>query len=197
VITGTGMKRPCNTKVRTALCLLALLGLGKPALAAQDRVTGFPSGPVSGSSSADSLDPLIILGVEPAPTQEVDQQFLQPDEAFRFSTEVLDRNTVIARWRIANTYYMYRDKFKFTLPEASGMQLDTVVLPPGKIKTDPYFGRVEVYFKATEALISLIQNTKEATELKLEIGYQGCTELGLCYPPVIKKITLTLPPATE
>ncbi len=186
---GAWVKKTVVTMGLSAFCIVALLGLGAPASASKDGATA--------PAAAEPLDPLIILGVEPAPGEEVDQQFLQPDEAFRLSTEVLGPNTIIARWRIANTYYMYRNKFRFSLPDSVGIQLENVSLPPGKIKTDVYFGRVEVYFKYTEALITLNRNSKETTDLKLEVGYQGCTELGLCYPPITRKISLTLPSATE
>jgi len=205
---GASVQQPFNNGWLMAFCLVALLGLGIPARATQDTITtpetsgqnseaGALSNPVSGSETQDTLDALEILGITPVADPEEDPPFLQPDEAFIFSTQVLDRYTIVARWRIADTYYLYRKKFKFTLPDASGFRLENVLLPSGKIKTDPYFGRVEVYFKDAEAVINLKQNTNNATDVKIEIGYQGCTELGLCYPPITRKISLSLPPATE
>ena len=170
-----------------------------PATSGPDIETGTLSSPASssGSGPVKPLDSLIILGVEPAPNPTQGQQFLQPDEAFRLSTQVLDRNTIIARWQIADSYYLYRNKFKFTLPETSGIRLKSVSLPSGEIKTDAYFGRVEVYFHETQALISLTRNTQEAADLELKVSYQGCTELGLCYPPITRKFSLTLPSALD
>ena len=40
---------------------------------------------------------------------------LPPDKAFRFSARMLDSTTIEARWQIVDGYYMYRDKFKFSL----------------------------------------------------------------------------------
>ena len=123
---GTCMKKIFSTAGPTIFGLLTLLAL-TPVLASHDQATaparsgpgietGTLSSPVSGSGQAKPLDPLIILGAEPVPNPTQDQQFLQPGEAFRFSTQVLDRNTIIARWQIADSYYLYRNKFKFTLP---------------------------------------------------------------------------------
>ena len=39
-------------------------------------------------------------------------EFLEPDKAFVFSSEVVNGNTIIARWDIADGYYLYRDECK-------------------------------------------------------------------------------------
>ncbi len=44
---------------------------------------------------------------------EEDEEPLMPDEAFALSTRVIDANTVRVEWKIADKYYLYRDKFKF------------------------------------------------------------------------------------
>lgn len=143
------------------------------------------------------MDSLKILGVEPQQDTAVNRQFLQPDEAFQLNTEIQNKNSVVIRWRIADTYYLYRDKFRFKLLDSPDIHLEGVSLPPGKIKTDPYFGRVEVYFETARALVKLTRSNSKSTELKLEVGYQGCTELGLCYPPITRSVALTLPPALD
>ena len=40
---------------------------------------------------------------------------LDPEAAFSLSARAIDANTLEARWKIADGYYMYRDKFKFEL----------------------------------------------------------------------------------
>ena len=44
---------------------------------------------------------------------------LTPEKAFRFSAQALDAQTLEVRWDIAPGYYMYRDKFKFTVEPGS------------------------------------------------------------------------------
>ena len=64
---------------------------------------------------------------------------LAPEQAYRLSARAVDANTIEARWQIADGYYMYRDKFKFTL---EGGTLGTPKFPPGKIKDDELFGKL-------------------------------------------------------
>ena len=41
------------------------------------------------------------------------QELLPPEVAFKFSAQALDANTLEVRYRIADGYYLYRNKFKF------------------------------------------------------------------------------------
>lgn len=113
--------------------------------------------------------------------------FLAPEQAFRLTTETLDNNTLIARWQIADGYYLYKDKFRFTLKPASQQAtLDAAAMPDGKVKDDPLFGNIEVYYHETEARIPIRDHGGKP--LTLEISYQGCAEAGLCYPPAFQEV---------
>ena len=116
---------------------------------------------------------------------------LDPEAAFSLSARAIDANTLEARWKIADGYYMYRDKFKF---ELAGATLGTVSLPPGKMKDDETFGRVETYRK--EVRITLpIERAAGATRVTLTATSQGCWDGGLCYMPQTESVAITLPAA--
>ncbi len=123
--------------------------------------------------------------------QGADDDFLEPDVAFRFSAETAD-GAVVARWDVADRYYLYRDRFKFAVKDASGVVLGAPVFPPGKQKDDPSFGRVEVYYHQVEVRVP-VASGKAGTPFELEVGFQGCAEAGICYPPMTKKAALTVP----
>ncbi len=127
----------------------------------------------------------------------VGDEFLHPDVAYVLSTDARDGRTIVARWAIADGYYLYRDKFKFALKGASGVTLVAIELPPGKVKEDEFFGRVEVFYKQVAATITLQRNATDSTEIVLDVGYQGCAEVGLCYPPITKTVPLALPPTPD
>src|SRR3990170_3475601 len=46
------------------------------------------------------------------------QDLLEPDKAFRFSVRALDASALEVRYRIAEGYYLYRDKFSFSAEPA-------------------------------------------------------------------------------
>jgi thiol:disulfide interchange protein DsbD len=120
--------------------------------------------------------------------------FLPPDEAFRFSAEMVDPYTVRAHWDIADGYYLYKAKFAF---QASGgpAQLGEPQLPPGKRKHDETFGDVEVYYDSADVLIPVSRASPDAGEMEVEAGFQGCAEDGICYPPIKRKTLVLIPEA--
>lgn len=121
------------------------------------------------------------------------QEFLHPDVAFVLSADAADPDTVRVRWTIADGYYLYRDKFKFSVKDEEGSKIGSVTFPSGKMKEDEYFGRVEVFYNSVEGAVSLERTAEGVIELTLDIKYQGCAEAGLCYPPITKSVPLSLP----
>ncbi|MCI0401254.1 MAG: protein-disulfide reductase DsbD [Gammaproteobacteria bacterium] len=133
-----------------------------------------------------NLDEVFNLGPQPT-------EFLDADKAFMVTAVVDDPNTLTTYWQIADGYYLYRDKFKFKV-KGGTVALQEVALPQGEIKEDPTFGRVKIIRGATEIKLALIRSAPPPAQIELEIGYQGCAEDGICYPPITKVIALRLDP---
>ncbi len=119
-------------------------------------------------------------------------EFLHPDEAFVLSTSFEDSNTLRAHWVIADGYYLYKDKMRFT---ASDIQFGAARLPAGKPKYDEFFGDTEVYYGAVEALVPFSRPGPQSQQVAVSVQYQGCAEDGICYPPISRDITMMLPEA--
>ncbi|MET1257299.1 protein-disulfide reductase DsbD [Aliikangiella maris] len=109
--------------------------------------------------------------------------FLKVDDAFKLDTEIID-NEIIARFTIAQEYYMYRSRFAFS---ANGATLGEAYIPAGKKKVDEYLGNVEVYYRHVEISIPF---KAHQNEFDFNITFQGCAEAGLCYPPEEKQLKL-------
>lgn len=125
---------------------------------------------------------------EAAPGDEL----LEPDKAFRLQTRVIDGRTVEASWRIANGYYLYKDKFQFESLDP-GVKLQPPAIPAGKRKDDPFFGATEIFTKSVTVRLPLARDPG-ANAVRLRIVAQGCNEpVGVCYPPITKEISLNLP----
>ncbi len=118
---------------------------------------------------------------------------LHPDEAFIFSHLPAEADKIVMQWDIADDHYLYRNKFKFDLKEATNLSLGEPTLPPGKMKEDQFFGTLEVFYGIKNITLPLIRSSNEAASGTLWVRYQGCAERGICYPPITKKIKLDLP----
>ena len=144
--------------------------------------------------------PLLILSV--LPTATLSEDFLDPEEAFKFSARVVDAQTVEASWKIADGYYLYKDKFKFALVNAkNGTRLGRPSLPAGKSKDDPTFGSVEIYKHTAVIKLPITRQPGDALNIELQATFQGCAEGGVCYMPTTAQAKLKLPalasPKTE
>ncbi len=115
---------------------------------------------------------------------------LPPDQAFKLSVKSQSRNMLVLSWDIADGYYLYRDKYKF-LSKTDSVSLGVPVIPKGKIKHDDYFGDVEILRDHVEIKLPLVSGNQSAGELDLDVAYQGCADIGICYPP--EKKTLKIP----
>jgi thioredoxin:protein disulfide reductase len=128
---------------------------------------------------------LVILALVLAPLSHAEGEFLEPEAAFKFSARMLDPKTAEVTYKIADGYYMYRERFAF---KADGATLGQPSIPPGKVKFDETFQKdVESYTKTVVITIPV-----EATgSFTLTSTGQGCADKGLCYPPMDSQAKLS------
>jgi thiol:disulfide interchange protein DsbD len=131
----------------------------------------------------------------PGLTGSKQPSFLPPDKAFGLDVSVRDAHTLQANFNVTPDYYLYRDKITFATKD-SAVKVTVVNLPKGEIKHDPNFGDTEVFHQSFQALITLDRPNNAATSITLNAVYQGCSEQGLCYPPITKTLLIHLPDAT-
>lgn len=123
----------------------------------------------------------------------IEDELLEPDKAFALATRVVDGRALEASWKVAPGYYLYRDKFKFESLDGA-VALGPAVIPAGKVKDDPFFGKTEIYTKGVKVRLPLAQRPDGAHEARIRITAQGCNEpVGVCYPPIVKEIRFALP----
>ncbi|MBK1642584.1 thiol:disulfide interchange protein [Chromatium okenii] len=140
-----------------------------------------------------------VLNHPPALRVNAPDELLPVTEAFQLTAEVIPPEQVLLRWDIAPGTYLYRETLDVTL-EAAG---DSVALgafkrPAGGVKTaavlpDGALGDAEVYHDQLEFVVPLLRTTPEATAFTLIVRYQGCAEIGVCYPPQTQRLALELP----
>ena len=121
--------------------------------------------------------------------------FLPVDEAFEPILTALDGNNVEVAIRVANGYYLYKDKISASI-QSDVAQAGRLELPAGELKTDEYFGEMEVYHQDVFGQLSVARATPAAMTVDLELRYQGCADGGICYPPVTRVLTVALPEAS-
>ncbi len=123
------------------------------------------------------------------------QDLLQPDVAFKFSAKALDASTLEVRYKIADGYYLYRDKFKFAAEPAT-VKLGAAQFPQGDVHNDEFFGKVETYRKELRIRLPLTRDAS-TNKLKLTVTSQGCADVGVCYVPQQQTADIEVPAASS
>jgi thiol:disulfide interchange protein DsbD len=141
-------------------------------------------GTPSGLALAAVLATLVAGGAGAQP------KLLEPERAFAFSVQALDATTVEARFAIADGYYLYREKLKFSVDPAT--LAGVPALPPGKVLHDEYFGKVETYWGKLAVKLPL-DAARPGQQITVRAESQGCADGRVCYPPQVQNVTLTLP----
>ena len=181
---------PLRTHALIAGVLIGLL-LASPA-SAQAQSPLFERAPVPDASTTPTptsgpLDAIRSLWSG----EKAAVELLPPEQAFTMNVRFRDANTLVAELRPAKDYYLYRDRITFSITESATGVINDVTLPSGKPKADPFFGSVQVYYQAVEAVIELRQPVAVGDQIQLRTTYQGCNEpQGVCYPPIDQTVTV-------
>ena len=145
-------------------------------------------------AGALSLRLLLVLAAALAatPALAVDESDLLPvDQAFVLKARALDRDRIELRWKIADDYYLYRHRT--AVKAGAGFDGGQLRLPDGKRHTDEFFGPVETY--RGELVAVLDGQASGPGPIELEVKYQGCADIGICYPPQTRRLKVALPAA--
>jgi len=106
--------------------------------------------------------------------------FLPVEKAFVFTSERLPDGQTRLHWAISDGYYLYQKRLKF-----DGLTAEQIPpLPPAQDHHDEFFGDQPVYRGQLELLLPA------SAQGSLRMGWQGCADAGLCYPPQTAQVDL-------
>lgn len=119
---------------------------------------------------------------------------LDPALAFRPSLGALDKQTAEVRIDIADGAYLYRHRFAFKAL-TPGVVLGEAQIPAGHTKHDENLGMdVETHRGELRIPIPLKTGAAEG-DLRIAVTYQGCADIGVCYPPETHELSLGAAPS--
>ncbi|OXJ40509.1 thiol:disulfide interchange protein [Burkholderia sp. HI2714] len=105
--------------------------------------------------------------------------FLDPSVAFKFSASE-SPGQVDVRFKVANGYYLYRERFAFAVKSGQAT-LGDPQFPAGHVKFDQTFQKnVETY---RDEVVVHVPVKQASGPFELAVTSQGCADEGICYPP--------------
>ena len=134
---------------------------------------------------------LILLPLLSFVAAAIDEsELLTADQAFPVSVSLENGELLRIQWDIAEGYYLYKKRLKFLFEPESKIQLGTPVFPPSLRLDDPAYGDVEVFRHTLVVQYPIKHYSVDSKNPILTLGYQGCADVGVCYPPRKKKFNL-------
>ncbi len=129
-----------------------------------------------------------------------DQGLLPAEEAFRLAIEPIAPDRLRLRWSIAPGTFLYRDKLALKLEGPTGISLGEVTWPEAErvsnaVRPDGSLGDVHLYRDAIEVEVPIagLPSDAQVQAIALTASYQGCADIGVCYPPQKTRVELSLP----
>lgn len=128
-----------------------------------------------------------LLGVtlsaaaRPFEHQSSPDDLLPAAQAFSLLPVEHDNGKLHLSWNIAPGYYLYRQRIRVEALTPSPVGLQAIRLPKGSDHVDEHFGAVQIYRGLLDADVPI--TAPLAAPLRLRVTYQGCADIGVCYPP--------------
>jgi thiol:disulfide interchange protein DsbD len=136
---------------------------------------------------------LLVLGlVAPAAHAVSEADLLPVDQAYRLEAKAATRHRVEFTWTIARGYYLYKHRFAVQ-PVDSAFKFNPLELPPGNRHKDEFFGEVETYRDSVTAVLTGA-TASGVDAVTFKVKFQGCADIGICYPPTTRTVTVEMPP---
>lgn len=120
------------------------------------------------------------LGVTGA---RAEAELLPPDQAFQMGAGSRVGQTLELLFLAAPGYYLYAERFQFET-DNKAVRVATVQLPPGQTKWEEEFGKTITYFRGLVRVKVTLEGP--AIPVRLTARAQGCADVGVCYPPVVR-----------
>lgn len=136
-------------------------------------------------TAAASALALLLLAAAPA------GEPLDPEVAFPATVSAVEGRGLDVRFRIPAGYYLYRDRFRFSVA-GPALPLGTPVLPPGETLDDPFIGRTEILRESAAVHLPFTGSAAPGT-YTLQVTAQGCMEGRVCYTPFTQAVKVRLP----
>lgn len=109
--------------------------------------------------------------------------FPQLDRIYNLSANVVSDNTIQLNWAIEKQAYLYEKFIKLQVVDSKQGDIGRIVFPKSESINLAPFGEMAVYKKKLQLNVP-IKNLEKDKKINLNLSYQGCSEEGICFPPV-------------
>ena len=132
---------------------------------------------------------LILLTFIYSFSVELTTKVLEPNEAFKTSF-TKNQDSLTLKLELGKDIYLYDDKLKILIKKPQEIEITKEINIPKAVAYEEYI----VHFDNLNLTIpfDLLKSKIDSKEFEIEIKFQGCSKLGLCYAPISEKHLLII-----
>lgn len=132
---------------------------------------------------------LILLTFIYSFSVELTTKVLEPNEAFRTSF-TKNQDSLTLKLELGKDIYLYDDKLKILIKKPQEIEITKEINIPKAVAYEEYI----VHFDNLNLTIpfDLLKSKIDSKEFEIEVKFQGCSKLGLCYAPISEKHLLII-----
>ena len=132
---------------------------------------------------------LILLTFIYSFSVELTTKVLEPNEAFKTSF-TKNQDSLTLKLELGKDIYLYDDKLKILIKKPQEIEITKEINIPKAVAFEEYI----VHFDNLNLTIpfDLLKSKIDSKEFEIEVKFQGCSKLGLCYAPISEKHLLII-----
>ena len=130
-----------------------------------------------------------------AATTGTDAELRPADEVFVPAADVDERGDLRVTWAIDDCCYLYEKRTTIEIAD-EGVAAAEPVFSEGIDYEDEFFGASVIHRRTLEVGVPLeIDVERAGGSMQVTLGWQGCADIGVCYPPQNRTLEVALPVA--
>lgn len=120
----------------------------------------------------------------------IEEDELLPVEEAYIPTVQVENDVATVSFVVAEGYYLYKERISFESARPEEVKVAALEMPEGEKKTDEFFGEQHVFHQNFSGTAKLSYPGAKPGVLAFRLKYQGCADVGVCYPPQIRTFAM-------
>ncbi len=163
-----------------------------PLVEIRDGVDALGSSPLGSSPLGGASRSPSILG---AATAGSDVELRPADEVFIPAVNIDDNGDLHVTWAIDDCCYLYEKRTTIEVA-GEGVVAAGPAFSEGIAYEDEFFGASVIHRRTLDVSVPLEIDAQRASgSMQVTLGWQGCADIGVCYPPQSRTLEVALPVA--
>ena len=135
------------------------------------------------------LLPLLLLFSQAHAIEE--DELLPVEEAYIPTVTVAD-DVATLNFKVMPGYYLYKERITLEAARPAEVVMGPLEMPAGEEKTDEFFGKMHVFHQDFTGTSKLTFPGARPILVAFRLKYQGCADIGVCYPPQTRTFAMDL-----